>query len=209
MGITKLTGIDLPGEKSGLVPSTKWKMKNFGQKWYEGETVSVAIGQGAVWLTPLGLLQLTSFIGNEGVTFRPQIVNRIVSPEGKVVKLFNPVMNAQVTLKKQAIAIVKEALKGVVNEPGGTAYSTARLQEVSISGKTGSAQSTDGGADHAWFIAFAPSDAPSIAMAILVEHGLHGASAAAPIAKAVAQEVFKEQKEIKQVHSTDTGAGKM
>ena len=119
MGITKLTGIDLPGEKSGLVPSTKWKMKNFGQKWYEGETVSVAIGQGAVWLTPLGLLQLTSFIGNEGVTFRPRIVNRIVSPEGKAVKVFNPVMNAQVTLKKQAIGIVKEAMKGVVNEPGG------------------------------------------------------------------------------------------
>jgi penicillin-binding protein 2 len=209
MGITKPTGIDLPGEKSGLVPSTKWKMKNFGQKWYEGETVSVAIGQGAVWLTPLGLLQLTSFIANEGVTFRPRIVNRIVSPEGKVVTVFSPVMDAQVTLKKQAIAIVKEAMKGVVNEPGGTAYSTARLQEVSISGKTGSAQSTDGGADHAWFIAFAPSDAPSIAMAILVEHGLHGASAAAPIAKAVAQKVFKEQKEIKQAHSTDTGTRKM
>ena len=209
MGITKPTGIDLPGEKSGLVPSTKWKMKNFGQKWYEGETVSVAIGQGAVWLTPLGLLQLASFVGNEGVTFRPQIVNRIVSPEGKVVKVFSPVMDAQVTLKKQAIAIVKEAMKGVVNEPGGTAYSNARLQEVSISGKTGSAQSTDGGADHAWFIAFAPSDAPSIAMAILVEHGLHGASAAAPIAKAVAQEVFKEQKEMKRAHSTGTGTGKM
>ena len=209
MGITKPTGIDLPGEKSGLVPSTKWKMKNFGQKWYEGETVSVAIGQGAVWLTPIGLLQLASFVGNEGVTFRPRVVNRIVSPEGKVVKVFNPVMDAQVTLKKQAIAIVKEAMKGVVNEPGGTAYSTARLQEVSISGKTGSAQSTDGGADHAWFIAFAPSDAPSIAMAILVEHGLHGASAAAPIAKAVAQEVFKEQKDMKQAHSTATGTRKM
>ena len=83
IGITKPTGIDLPGEKSGLVPSTEWKKKTFGEKWYEGETVSVAIGQGAVWLTPIGLMQLASFVGNEGVTFKPQLVNRIVSPGRK------------------------------------------------------------------------------------------------------------------------------
>ncbi|MGD0229456.1 MAG: penicillin-binding protein 2 [Syntrophorhabdales bacterium] len=208
IGITKPTGIDLPSEKSGLVPSTEWKRKNFGEKWYEGETVSVAIGQGAVWLTPIGLMQLASFMGNEGVTFKPQIVNRIVSPEGKVVKVFEPAMRANAKLNKQNITIVKEGMKGVVNEAGGTAYGNARLDNVSMSGKTGSAQSGTGGADHAWFIAFAPSDAPSVAMGILVEHGLHGASAAAPIAKAVAQVLFpkeqrdaqpKEQKEIKPV----------
>jgi len=198
IGITKPTGIDLPGEKSGLVPSTEWKKRTYGQKWYEGETVSVAIGQGAVWLTPIGLMQLASFVGNEGVAFKPQIVNRIVSPKGKVVKKFDPVMSANVKLKKENITLVKEAMKGVVNEPGGTAYSNARLDSVSISGKTGSAQSGTGGADHAWFIAFAPSDEPSVAMGILVEHGLHGASAASPIAKAVAQTVFREPpKEIK------------
>ena len=198
IGITKPTGVDLPGEKSGLVPSTEWKKRTYGEKWYEGETVSVAIGQGAVWLTPIGLMQLASFVGNEGVTFKPQIVNRIVSPEGKVIKKFEPVMSANVKLDKHNITLVKEAMKGVVNEPGGTAYSNARLDNVSISGKTGSAQSGSGGADHAWFIAFAPSDAPSVAMGILVEHGLHGASAAAPIAKAVAQTLFKEPaKEIK------------
>ena len=193
IGITKPTGVDLPGEKSGLVPSTEWKKRTYGEKWYEGETVSVAIGQGAVWLTPIGLMQLASFVGNEGVTFKPQIVNRIVSPEGKVIKTFEPVMSANVKLNKQNITLVKEAMKGVVNEPGGTAYSNARLENVSISGKTGSAQSGTGGADHAWFIAFAPSDAPSVAMGILVEHGLHGASAAAPIAKAVAQTLFKNR----------------
>ena len=199
IGITKPTGVDLPGEKSGLVPSTEWKKRTFGEKWYKGETVSVAIGQGAVWLTPIGLMQLASFVGNEGVTFKPQIVNRIVSPEGKVVIRFEPAMSANVKLNKHNITLVKEAMKGVVNEPGGTAYSNARLENVSISGKTGSAQSGTGGADHALFIAFAPSDAPSVAMGILVEHGLHGASAAAPIAKAVAQTMFKQQKEIKSV----------
>ena len=190
MGITTPTGVDLPGEKSGLVPSTEWKKRTYGQKWYEGETVSVAIGQGAVWLTPIGLMQLASFIGNEGVTFKPQIVNRIVSPGGDILKKFGPVMKANVKLNKRNISLVKEAMKGVVNEPGGTAYSSARLENVSMSGKTGSAQSGTGGADHAWFIAFAPSDSPSVAASILVEHGLHGASAAAPIAKAIAQTMF-------------------
>jgi len=84
-------------------------------------------------------------------------------------------------------------LKGVVNEPRGTAYSNARSDMVSISGKTGSAQSGTGGADHALFIAYAPSDTPSVSMGILVEHGLHGASAAAPVAKAVAEVLFKDQ----------------
>lgn len=199
IGITKPTGIDLPGEKSGLVPSTEWKKRTFGEKWYEGETVSVAIGQGAVWLTPIGLMQLASFMGNEGVTFKPQIVNRIISPQGQVVKVFEPVMAANAKLDKGHITLVKEGMKGVVNEPGGTAYSNARIDSVSMSGKTGSAQSGTGGADHAWFIAFAPSDTPSVSMGILVEHGMHGASAAAPIAKAVAGVIFKDTKEIKSV----------
>ncbi len=193
IGITRPTGIDLPGEKSGFVPSTAWKMKTFGQKWFPGETPSVAIGQGADWLTPIDLMQLASFMGNEGVTFKPQIVNRVVSSDGRVIKVFEPVMSANVKLKKEAITIVKEAMKGVVNEPRGTAYSNARSNRVSISGKTGSAQSGTGGADHAWFIAYAPSDTPAVSMGILVEHGLHGASAAAPIAKAVAEVLYKDQ----------------
>jgi penicillin-binding protein 2 len=189
IGITKVTGIDLPGEKSGLVPSTEWKRRVYHDKWYEGETVSVSIGQGAVWLTPIGLLQLASFVGNEGVTFKPQIVNRIVSPEGKVVKKFEAVIAANVKLNKEAITIVKEGMKAVVNEDRGTAKG-ARVASVIMSGKTGSAQSGTGGGDHAWFIAFAPNDTPSVAMGILVEHGLHGASAAAPIAKTVAETLF-------------------
>ena len=197
IGITRPTGIDLPGEKSGLVPSTEWKMRTQGVKWYTGETVSVSIGQGAVWLTPIGLMQLAAFMANEGVTFKPQIVNRVVTPDGKVVKTFEPVMTANVKLNKEAIALVKGGMKGVVNEPGGTAHSNAFSQKVSISGKTGSAQSGTGGADHAWFISYAPSDNPSLAMGILVEHGLHGASAASPVAKDVAEVLFPGQQEAK------------
>ena len=199
MGLTKVTGIDLPGEKAGLVPSTAWKQKTYGEKWYEGETVSVSIGQGAVWLTPMQLVQMASFVANEGVTFKPQLVSRIVSPQGKVLKVFEPALLTNVTPSKQAISNVKDGMRGVVNDPRGTAYAS-RLPNVAISGKTGTAQSASLGAgrgDHAWFVAFAPSENPVLSMAILVEFGGHGASVSAPIAKIVTDTYFKEQKEIK------------
>jgi penicillin-binding protein 2 len=200
IGLGKLTGIDLPGEKQGLVPSPAWKKKTFGQPWYEGETVSVAIGQGAVWLTPIQLAQLSSFVANDGVTFKPQLVNRVVSPEGKVVKVFEHVINSNVKLKKETSKLVRDGMRGVVNEPGGTAYGS-RLQNVAMSGKTGTAQTASlekGGHDHAWFIAYAPSEEPSIAIAALVEHGGHGSSEAAPIAKAITENLFRTRTEIKE-----------
>ncbi len=118
----------MPSEKNGLVPSSEWKKKTYGQPWYEGETLSVSIGQGAVWLTPVQLLQLSVFVANEGVTFKPQIVNRIVSPEGKIIKTFEPVMKTNVKIKKDVIKIIKDGMRGVVNEPSGTAYGS-RIQE--------------------------------------------------------------------------------
>lgn len=204
IGLTKATGIDLPGEKVGLVPSTAWKQKTYHDKWYEGETVSVSIGQGAVWLTPIQLMQLAAFVANEGVTFKPQIVNRVVSPKGQIVKVFDPVMNTNVKISKRTMSIVREAMKGVVNEAGGTAGGS-RLPDVLMSGKTGTAQSVGegkgGSGDHAWFIAFAPSDDPNLSMAVVVEHGGHGASAAAPFAKIVTETYMKgkTQPDLKQV----------
>jgi penicillin-binding protein 2 len=204
IGLTKITGIDLPGEKNGLVPSTAWKQKTYGQPWYEGETVSVSIGQGAVWLTPVQLVQLSAFVANEGVTFKPQIVNRIVSLEGKTIKTFEPVMNTNVKIKKDVFRIVKEGMKGVVNEGSGTAYGS-RLQNINISGKTGTAQSVGEKGknlgDHAWFIAFAPAEEPIISISILVEYGGHGSSASAPIAKLITETYFKEKVEIKEART--------
>jgi len=201
IGLGRVTGIDLPSEKDGLVPSTEWKKKTYGQPWFEGETVSVSIGQGAVWLTPAQLVQLASFVANEGINYKPHIVNRIVSPEGKVIKTFEPVINANVKLKKDTIRLVKEGMKGVVNEGSGTAYGS-RLENVSMSGKTGTAQSVGEKGrnlgDHAWFIAYAPSDNPSVAISVLVEYGGHGSSAAAPVAKMVTDRMFNEKKEIKE-----------
>lgn len=200
VGLGRVTGIDLPNEQKGLLPSTEWKKKRYNQPWYEGETVSVAIGQGAVWLTPVQLAQLSSFVANDGKNFKPQIVNRIVSTEGKVVKTFEPVVNADVKFKTGVLKIVKDGMRGVVNEPGGTA-GASRLQNVLMCGKTGTAQAGSDKVklgDHAWFIAYAPAEDASIAMAILVEHGLHGSSAAAPIAKGITETLFKVKTVIKE-----------
>ena len=202
IGLAKATGIDLPAEQKGIIPSVEWKQKRFNQPWYEGETVSVAIGQGAVWLTPIQLAQLASFVANDGKNFKPQIVNRIVSTTGQLVKSFTPVINADIQLRKETLRIVRDGMKGVVNEPSGTAYSS-RVASVPMSGKTGTAQagSMDKGrdfGDHAWFIAYAPSEEPSLAMAVLVEFGGHGGSQSAPIAKAITENLFKVKTEIKE-----------
>jgi penicillin-binding protein 2 len=204
IGLGRITGIDLPAEQKGIIPSTEWKKKRFGEPWYEGETVSVSIGQGAVWLTPIQLTQLSSFVANDGKNFKPQMVNRIVSTTGEVIKSFPPVINADVKLKKDTLRIVKDGMRAVVNEPGGTAYSS-RVANVAMSGKTGTAQagSMDKGkgaylGDHAWFIAYAPSEDPSIAMTVLVEYGGHGGSQSAPIAKAITENLFKVKPVIKE-----------
>ena len=200
LGLGRVTGIDLPNEQKGLLPSTEWKKRRYNQPWYEGETVSVAIGQGAVWLTPIQLAMLSSFVAGDGKNYKPQIVNRIVSTEGKIIKTFEPVVNADVKLKPGVLTIVKDGMRGVVNEPGGTA-GASKVQSVLMSGKTGTAQAGSDKVklgDHAWFIAYAPSDDASVAMAILVEHGLHGSSAAAPIAKGITETLFKVKTVIKE-----------
>ena len=200
LGMGRLTGIDLPAEQRGLIPSTQWKRRRYNQPWYEGETVSVAIGQGAVWLTPIHLAMLSSFVANDGKNFKPQVVNRIVSNQGKVIKTFEPVVNAELKLKPGVVKIVKDGMRGVVTEPGGTA-GASKVQNVLMSGKTGTAQAGSQNVklgDHAWFIAYAPSEDASIAMSILVEHGLHGSSAAAPIAKSITETLFKVKPDIKE-----------
>ncbi len=204
IGLGKATGIDLPGEANGVIPSSEWKKKTFGHPWYEGETLSVAIGQGAVWLTPVQLSQLSSFVANQGVNYKPQVVRKITSPDGKVVKTFEPVLAHDVKLKKETIRIVTEGMRGVVNEARGTAYGS-RIEGISMGGKTGTAQSVGGDkksqGDHAWFIAFAPTENASIAMAVLVEHGGHGSSAAAPVAKAMAETFLKEKPTVKEARN--------
>jgi penicillin-binding protein 2 len=193
-GLGRPTGIRLPGEKGGLIPDSRWKRKRFHEPWYQGETLSIAIGQGYVLTTPLQMAMLMASVANDGKLLRPLIVKKIVDIEGNDLKKIKPEVRAHLSLSEKTLKIVKSGLWGVVNEPHGTAH-RARLKDISVSGKTGTAQVVRIRRDkvshkkvavhlrdHAWFVAFAPSGSPTIAMSVLIEHGGHGGSAAAPIA---------------------------
>jgi penicillin-binding protein 2 len=181
LGLGKKTGIELGREKQGLIPNTKWKLKNKKQPWFLGETFNAAIGQGYVAVTPIQLAVMTSIIANGGNLYRPTLI-----------KGAQPIISGKVKIRSDTLEIVKSGLFGVVNEPGGTGWA-AKSQLMSIGGKTGTAQVVaikrdsqylpEKFRDHAWFVAFAPVEKPEIALAILVEHGGHGGGAAAPIAK--------------------------
>ncbi len=193
------TGIGLEHEKPGLIPTTEWKEKKYKQKWARGETVSVGIGQGYVLMTPLQLVSMTASVANGGTVYRPYVVKKVVDQEGKVLSEFKPEVLGTTGISQRSLQLVKSGLQAVVNEPGGTG-GAARLAEVTVAGKTGTSQvvklrSGKGNPyqfrDHALFVAFAPVENPEIAVAVVVEHGEHGGSAAAPVAKAIFRAYFE------------------
>jgi len=195
----RVTGISLPHEKPGTVPSSAWKKKRFGVPWYSGETLSFSVGQGYLNATPLQLLMLISGVANGGKQYLPQVVERVENIYGKKLKEYPPMELRKANVSETTLQIVQEALRGAVNDPHGTGW-TCKLKEVKVAGKTGTAQVVrlpdnfkkgdmnrmpQKFRDHAWFVAYAPFEDPKIAIAVLVEHGGFGASAAAPIAKKV------------------------
>jgi penicillin-binding protein 2 len=181
-GLGSKTGIAVGTEKAGLIPDVQWKKETKKAPWYLGETFVNAIGQGYVLVTPLQLAVMMSAVANGGEVFKPLIL-----------KDAKPVLEKNAGVSQSTLETVRDALAGVVNEPDGTARS-ARSGVTVIGGKTGTAQVVgirksssnlpEKYRDHAWFVAFAPVDKPEIAASVLVEHGGHGGSAAAPIAKA-------------------------
>jgi penicillin-binding protein 2 len=211
LGIGKASGINLVSEKKGVVPSSEWKLRATGQPWFAGETLSASIGQGYVSATPIQLARLIAIIANDGSM--PDL--KIILPEGsqisngvsseidrqKFIGGNNPsYFKMGVGISRETLEFIKEALIGVVNEPGGTG-GAARLPGIVVAGKTGTAQVISKAIethklseklrDHAWFVAFAPAREPQIAMAVFVEHGGHGGSGAAPIARKGIEIFFK------------------
>lgn len=200
-GLGTITGIDLPGERKGLVPDSEWKLRERHEKWRDFESILIGIGQGAVHVTPLGMLEGYATIASGGTVMRPRVVTRIVRADGKVEEK-PPEILRKLPWKPENVAFIRKALSGVVNEWGtGT---IAKLPGIEVGGKTGTAQVAQVKGkmikseqlpyfirDHAWFVAFAPVSDPEIAVVAMVEHGGHGASAAAPIVKAVMQEYFR------------------
>jgi penicillin-binding protein 2 len=206
LGLGATLGVGLENEKAGVIPTEQWKMKRFGKKWYSGETLSVGIGQGYVLATPLQLAAMISTVATDGTLYQPHLVRRIVDTDGKVLKEFPPQVLKKAGLKPQTYKLIKEGLFAVVNEPHGTG-GMARLSEVKVAGKTGSSQvvklrDSKGNVpyqfrDHALFVSFAPYEKPEIAVAVIVEHGEHGGSAAAPIAGKVLRAYFESKGVIK------------
>ncbi|MEW6185397.1 MAG: penicillin-binding protein 2 [Thermodesulfobacteriota bacterium] len=192
-GLGNLTGISLTSEKSGLIPTSIWKFKRFKTPWHPGETLSLAIGQGYNLTTPLQMAVYTAALANGGKIYRPFLVKKMISPQGQGLKEFSPHQITSLPIKQENLQLIKKAMAGVVNEAGGTG-GAARLWSIVAAGKTGTAQVVGlgkrGGRDHAWFVAFAPLEAPKLAVAVIVEHGGHGGAAAAPIARKIFQTFF-------------------
>ncbi len=197
-GLGSPTRINLDHEASGLIPTSKWKKRRTGVDWQGGETLSVAIGQGYDLATPLQMLALISAVGNGGNIYKPLVLKSVRTPEGSVVLESKPQLVGKLPVSRQTLEIIREGLKEVVNNPKGTAWQS-RIEGIDISGKTGTSQivgrssernaskkeSSNHYEPHAWFVAYAPSDNPKIAVSVIVEHGGHGSSAAAPIAKEI------------------------
>jgi penicillin-binding protein 2 len=196
-GLGKKTGVELDNEASGLIPTAAWKLKKMGVPWQAGETLSIAIGQGFNLTTPIQMACVAAAVGNGGRLFRPQIVKEIQSADGALVKVAEAEPAGMLPVKNENLKIVQKGLVEVVSTRRGTGWSL-RLPGVEMAGKTGTAQvvamekdyvpkpeeeTPFRFRDHAWFVAYAPVTSPRIALAVLVEHGGHGAAAAGPIAK--------------------------
>lgn len=193
-GLGRASGVDLPVEREGLLPSRDWKRANRNEPWYPGETLNIGIGQGYMLTTPLQLAVATATIANRGKLLRPHILKSV---SGEVPQRTDP---QRFELNNPAHwEVIQDAMEAVVHGPRGTAKGISHGLQYRIAGKTGTAQVvgiaqgaeydadqlTKRNRDHALFIAFAPAEAPRIAIAVIVENGEHGSSAAAPVARKV------------------------
>ncbi len=199
-GYGSKTGVGIE-EREGIAPSREWKQKRYNKPWYKGETIVSSIGQGYVSVTPLQVSMMTAAVANQGKLLKPAIVKEIISYTGEEKFEHTPELAGHIPVKKEMLGLVREAMVGVVNDPGGTGRG-ARINNYTVAGKTGTAQvvSLDSQSDkrkhrdHAWFTSYAPAESPEIAVTVLIEHGGKGGAVAAPIAKKILER-YKKLKE--------------
>ena len=197
-GYGERSGIDLPGENTGLVPDPTWKRKAKGERWVTGDTYNMAIGQGDVLATPLQVTMMTAAVANNGTLYQPQVVVASTDAENHLETFNRPIVRREIPVKSKYLDIVREGMWMVVNWEYGTAKDVT-VPGVEIAGKTGTAEFFDPqlGRDlsgnlpsHAWFTAFAPYDDPEIAITVFVYNGGEGSQVAAPIAQEILQGYF-------------------
>ena len=200
-GLGQPAGVGINSEAAGFLATREWYVRRFG-RFRRGETLNVAIGQGSTRATLLQLALAYAALANGGDLYRPILVESIRRPDGTVVEEATPTVRGRLEIDEEALALVNSGLRGVVNEAAGTAYEARIEGGVTVSGKTGTAE-IDAGTphgdldprrawyfrrSHAWFAGFAPTEAPEVAIVVLVEHGGSGGRAAAPIAVRVLED---------------------
>ncbi|MBQ8699444.1 MAG: penicillin-binding protein 2 [Schwartzia sp.] len=187
-GLGEKTGINLPYESEGLVPSRAYKEKYLEDEWYDSETLDAAIGQGFNLVTPLQAAMVMGEIAANGQRFQPYLVSKIVDTEGNLVKAYTPKLLSALEVPDNVIRLVQQGLRDVTKE--GTAAGVFGTNfPVDIAGKTGTAENSQG-ADHGWFVAYGPYSNPGIVVAVIVENGGFGSQSAVPIGKRILEAAF-------------------
>ncbi|NTV52265.1 MAG: penicillin-binding protein 2 [Candidatus Firestonebacteria bacterium] len=182
------TGIDLPNEISGLVPTPQWKERTQNMPWFPGNTVMMSIGQGYMMATPMQMLGSMCAAANGGIVYRPHLLHRVLSASGRVIHEVNPEVMIRVGAGPEVWALIQKSLTDVVNSKRGTGKQ-AHLEYIKVAGKTATAQNPHG-EDHAAFAAFAPAEKPEIAVLVYLENAGGGGAEAAPLARKVMEAYF-------------------
>ncbi|MEE9555111.1 MAG: penicillin-binding protein 2 [candidate division Zixibacteria bacterium] len=196
------TGIDLPGEFAGLVPTAVYFDSRYGVKgWTKYLVLNLAIGQGELLVTPTQMAVLFAALGNDGIIYKPRLISRIISPIDSEITIIDPEIIGHLDISDKNLAILLKSMIGVIADEHGTARRVA-LDSVTVAGKTGTAQNPHG-EDHAWFTCFAPAESPELALAVIVENSGHGGSIAAPLAKRILEKYFEKPDEISTIDLED------
>jgi penicillin-binding protein 2 len=178
-GFSQKCGIDVPGERGGFLPSKEWYDKKYGKRgWARGVLANLAIGQGEILITPLQGATFFSAVANGGWTYQPHVLKEIKDVDGNVIKSLKP-KKIDLPVSEDNLKFVRKAMRNVVNERKGTAY-WSRLKDITVAGKTGTAQNPHG-EDHSLFVGFAPFEDPEIVIFTVIENAGHGSTYAAPV----------------------------
>ncbi len=195
-GLGEPTGVELPAESGGLVPTSDWKRHAIGESWSTGDTYNLSIGQGYLEVTPLQMLNAVNVIANGGTLYRPTIVHHTTDSDGQVSREFEPDPLHAVPVEDEHLSLVRSGMEGAVAY--GTAAKRGQIEGVSIAGKTGTAQFCDDimcgvgfeQPEHAWFAAFAPVDQPEISVIVYLYNGGEGSVTAVPVAREILSQYF-------------------
>jgi penicillin-binding protein 2 len=186
LGLGHPTGIDVPGESSGIVPTPAWLQKTYQQPWYEGQTINLSIGQGYLAVTPLQLAVAYSALANGGTVVTPHVAGAVLRGASVKPLVFKPVRKVKLT----DVQAIRDGLYQAAHAPAGTSSSLFANFPIPVAGKTGTAESGAGRSDHSWYASWAPANNPTVVVVVLIAHGGFGAEAAGPAAKEIYKAFF-------------------